>query len=247
MPIDLYDIFFSGTIMEGQNEAEVKAKVGRIFKAEGARLERLFSGQPIRIKAGVDLDTAVKYRVTFRDAGALVDIKPSDTSTDNGTQPPQSSGSQPPPQPAESHTGTDEISLLPPRTGSLEDFAEKVTPAPLPDISGLSMDQPGITLDETEPPPPVEINTEGLSDAIGSLEDYQLPVEPAEIPDISSITMDQPGSILDETEPPPPVEIDTEGLSAATGSLEDCHQEIEPVKIPDISAMEIASQEDETD
>lgn len=246
MPIELYDIFFSGAIMEGHNEAEVKNQVGRIFKAEGARLERLFSGQPIRIKAGVDLDTAMKYRVKFREGGALVDIKPSGTPADTGAQPPQSSGSQPP-QPAESHTGTDDISLLPPRTGSLEDCAEKVTPAPLPDISGLSMDQPGITLDETEPPPPVEINTEGLSDVIGSLEDCQLPVEPAELPDISGITMEQPGITLDETEPPPPVEIDTAGLSASIGSLEDCHQEIEPVKIPDISAMEIVSPEEETE
>ncbi|MFC1683970.1 hypothetical protein ACFL0R_00655 [Pseudomonadota bacterium] len=247
MPIDLYDIFFSGTIMEGHNEAEVKTKVGRIFKAEGARLERLFSGQPIRVKAGVDLDTAVKYRVTFRDAGALVDIKPSDAPADTGTQTTQSSSSQPPPQPAESHTSTDEISLLPPRTGSLEDCAEKVAPAPLPDISGLSMDRPGITLDETEPPPPVEINTEGLSDVIGSLEDCQQPVEPAELPDISGITMEQPGIILDETEPPPPVEIDTEGLSSSIGSLEDCQQQVEPVEIPDTSAMDIVSPEDETD
>jgi hypothetical protein len=222
MAIEQYDVFFSGAIMEGRDETEVRTKVGQLFKASGGQLERLFSGQPVRIKASVDLDTAVKYRVAFRDAGALVDIKPAATSDDKKAAP-QATPSPASPGATPTAPETEEIELLPPRTGSLIDCAQKVTPAPIPDISSISMDEAGVTLDETAPPPPLEIDTSELSAETGSLEDYQQPVEPAQIPDISGITASEPN----------------------TGSLEDCYQPVEPAKIPDISAIELADSEEE--
>jgi hypothetical protein len=227
MSIELYDVFFSGAIMEGQDAARVKERVGQIFKAKGEQLERLFSGKPIRIKAGVDLDTAVKYRVTFRDAGALVDIQPSDSSAEPPkkapTQATPTEEMQPPATQAAAPPHEEEPDLLPARTGSLIDCAKEVTPAPIPDISGMDMDQPGTILDEHEPPPPAEFNTEGLSASTASLEDCRQEVEPAEIPDISGLTATEPN----------------------TGSLEDCRQEVEPAKIPDISGLDFATSDDE--
>ena len=76
MSLDTYDVYFSGATLKDADPAEAKRKVGAIFKLEGEKLERLFSGKPIPIKRGVDMDQAVKYRVAFRDAGALVDIVP---------------------------------------------------------------------------------------------------------------------------------------------------------------------------
>lgn len=226
MPIEQYDVFFSGAIMEDQDAAEVKERVGRIFKAKGEQLERLFSGKPIRIKAGVDLDTAVKYRVTFRDAGALVDIKPAGSAAPEPPQkiPAQPAPASPTPPPAANTEAAhaEDITLLPPRTGSLEDCRQEVEPAEIPDISGMSMDQPGITLDEHEPPPPAEFNIEGLSAVTGSLEEYRQEVEPAEIPDISGLS----------------------ATEANTGSLEDCRQEVEPAEIPDISGLDIVPVEE---
>lgn len=226
MSIELYDVYFSGAIMEDQDAAQVKERVGQIFKAKGEQLERLFSGKPIRIKAGVDLDTAVKYRVTFRDAGALVDIKPSDSSAEPPKKAPAQAApaKEPQPQAPQTAVSPDEEAptLLPPNTGSLIDCAKEVTPAPIPDISGLDMDQPGTVLDEHEPPPPAEFNTEGLSASTGSLEDCRQEVEPAEIPDISGLTATEPN----------------------TGSLEDCRQEVEPAEIPDISGLDFVPSEE---
>ena len=68
-----YDVYFSGACLKSADPAEVKRKIGAIFKLEGEKLERLFSGVPVPIKRGVDMDRAVKFRVTFfpgRDAGA---------------------------------------------------------------------------------------------------------------------------------------------------------------------------------
>lgn len=224
MPIDQYDIFFTGTIIEGQDEAEVRIKVGQIFKASGDKLDRLFSGEPIKIKSGVDLDTASKYRVAFREAGALIDIKPVGSKPSPKPAPVVKPSAKPTPAPAPEQQPAiteSEITLSAPNTGSLIDCAEEVTPAPIPNIDNLSM---------------TEANT-------GSLIDCTQEVEPEPIPDISGISMDNAGAILDETESPPPAEIDTSQLSAEppnTGSLEDCYQPPEPVEIPDISNMKIA-------
>jgi len=233
MSTDTFDIFFSGQIMEGQNETEVRKKVGHIFKANEKQLERLFSGQAIKIKSGVDLDNAVKYRVAFRNAGALIDIKPTTAANPKTEAQPQAASSQPSetstqpqgtagqplasaePQPAEK----DEIELLPPQTGSLIDCAAEVIPAAIPNIDGLNFDDTDEPLDKTEPPPPANIDTQNLTLNPASLE-----------------------TVLDETEPPPPANIDTSSMElnpANTGSLEDCQQAVEPAEIPDISALEM--------
>ncbi|MFC1601941.1 hypothetical protein ACFL3U_00045 [Pseudomonadota bacterium] len=231
MSTEKFDILFSGQIMEGQDEAEVRTKVGHIFKANEKQLERLFSGQAVKIKSGVDLDSAVKYRVAFRNAGALIDIKPATAASPETTAQPQAAASQPSEAAAQSQDAAsqpsaapqpaakDEIELLPPKTGSLIDCASAVTPAAIPNIDGLDFDSTDAPLDKTEPPPPADIDTQNLT------------LNPAD-----SETM------LDETAPPPPADIDTNDLDlnpANTGSLEDCQQVVEPAEIPDISALEM--------
>ncbi len=212
MSTERFDIFFSGKIIEGQAEDEVRTKVGRIFKANEKQLERLFSGQTIKIKSGVDLDNAVKYRVAFRDAGALIDIKPAATDNAPATPQPQTSATQSP-------SAKDEVELLPPMTGSLIDCAAEVIPATIGNIDNLDFGRQTGPLDETEPPPPANIDTHDLT--------------------LNSANSE---SMLDEKEPPPPANINTDDLAlnpANTGSLEDCQQVVEPAKIPDISALEV--------
>ena len=195
MSTERYDIFFSGKIIEGQDDAEVRTKIGQMFKAGPQQLERLFSGKPIKVKSGIDLDNAVKYRVAFRDAGALVDIKPAASDAEASPQQPapsESAESKPdtPAKAAPPPTEAEDIILLPPNTGSLIDCAPEVIPTPIPDISGIDVANVGATIDESEPPPPANIDTEGLTlnpARTGSLEDCQEPVESLEIPDISAL------------------------------------------------------------
>ena len=69
-----YDIAFSGECLEGFAEQDVRAAVGKLFKADDATLARLFSGKPQRIKRNVDRATALKYQKAMNNAGARVSI-----------------------------------------------------------------------------------------------------------------------------------------------------------------------------
>lgn len=242
MNTDSYDVYFSGACLKTADPAEVKRKIGALFKLEGEKLDRLFSGKPTPIKRDVDMDQAVKFRVTFRDAGALVDIVPSGQPAPiaKPAPPPRPAAEDLPSKPVAAENGaltladgplpaaeSDQAPAIPiPDFGlsaandfNLSDCTPVVTPAPIPDISELDLDLPGVTLDEHPDPAPLEIDTEGLTlddtDAPladetqiqppridteslslsapreGSLEAYQLPVEPAPLPNIDHLKLDE--------------------------------------------------------
>lgn len=69
-----YDIYFRGEVLPGANDAEVKAAIAKIFKANDAKLAQLFSGKVNTIKKAVDKATAAKYQQAFKKAGAKVVI-----------------------------------------------------------------------------------------------------------------------------------------------------------------------------
>jgi hypothetical protein len=198
MPAQLFDIFFSGKIIEGHDPAEVKERIRRIFNAQDDQLQRLFSGEPVRIKGGADEEEASKYRVKFRDAGALVEIKLAQKAATDG---------DPAATPAVAETSTadekdDGLTLLPPNTGSLIDCAREVEPQEIPDISSLALSPEGTLIDESEQAPPADIDTSELTVGpaqSGTLEDCQQPVEPYPIPDISDLQME---SSEEEDQPP---------------------------------------------
>ncbi len=256
MTDERFDIYFSGKVLPDNELETVKQKVGALFNANAAVLDQLFSGKAVKIKKSVDMDTAIKYRVKFRDIGAIVEIRPS--SVPASTVPAQTEAPQPPanntsaseaekpatlsqsvqtdrPSALESSLAipgsiidetpavppaqfsTDEFELGPANQGSLEEFAETVIPAPIPDISALDISASEEPLDTTQPPAPLEVDT-------------------------SSMHIDAFAGPLDDTPPPAPAEIDTSSLTAAapnTGSLEEFDSRPEPVPLPDISKLEM--------
>ncbi|MES9899629.1 MAG: hypothetical protein ABW148_11475 [Sedimenticola sp.] len=176
----LYDLFFSGEIMEDRDPNEVRSNIARIFKMDEEKLGHLFSGTPVKIKGEVDQDTAIKYRVAFRNVGALVDIRPCNSSVTTKSSTP---------------AATEEVSLLPPRTGSLADFAVEKEPVVIPDITGINLAPAGSELDQTPSPATAEIDTSGLTlnpPNSGSLEDCHIEPKPTPIPDISELKLDDP-------------------------------------------------------
>jgi hypothetical protein len=197
MPAQLFDIFFSGQIMEGQDPAEARERIRRLFNAKDDQLQRLFSGEAVRIKGGVDEEEASKYRVAFRDAGALIEIKLAQALAPD---------SAPAAAPTEAGIASEKedssgLTLLPPNTGSLIDYAPEIDPQEIPDISALNLSPEGTLIDESEETPPAEIDTGDLTVSpaqSGSLEDCRQPVEPYPIPDISNLEMELP-----EEENPP--------------------------------------------
>jgi len=184
MPTQCYDIFFSGKTVEGTDPAEVKENLGKIFNMGNEQLEYLFAGNSVKVKGGVDQETAIRYRVAFRDAGALVEIQSADPVTDSAHTTPSVT-------PENQTLG--KMALLPPRTGSLIDCAPKIQPAPLPDISELSLASPGTLLDESPSPearPMIDTGNLELAPAnTGTLEDCQTRKEPAILPDISQLSI----------------------------------------------------------
>jgi hypothetical protein len=242
MTDETYDVYFSGAIIKDSDPAEVKRKIGAVFKLQGDKLDRLFSGEPIPIKKGIDMDRAIKFRVTFRDAGGLVDIVPS------GAPAPTAKPS-PSPRPreasrvvaAQAPSGSSELTfasgpmeaaaddsditpiavpdyeLSSAQDFDLSDCAPEVEAAEIPDISAMDMDKPGIIIDESPQPEPLEIDT-------------------------SALDLDQPGVTLIEETPPEPPEIDTTALTVSPpnqGSLEDCQSPVEPAPIPNIDHLDV--------
>lgn len=180
MPVQRYDIYFSGKIIEKADLTTVKQKIAALFNAGDRQLEYLFSGASVKIKNNVDQDTAIQYRVAFRDAGALVEIRSADPV--NAAQPDVNSN----------NVGRAEttMTLLPPNTGSLIDCAPTIKPAEIPNTDSLTLANSGAMLDECPTPPPFQIDTSELSLApanSGTLEDYQSQKEPVHLPDISQL------------------------------------------------------------
>jgi hypothetical protein len=75
MAEQLFEVAFSGKIMEGANPDEVKARVGKIFNADAAMLAQLFSGKRVTIKKNIDKATAAKYKTALNRAGAQCEVK----------------------------------------------------------------------------------------------------------------------------------------------------------------------------
>lgn len=76
---DLYDVVFEGRIDPGKKLERVKSRLRSSLQVDEEQLERLFSGESITIRKGVDLDTAEKYKKVFLRAGALCNIRPATT------------------------------------------------------------------------------------------------------------------------------------------------------------------------
>ena len=211
MSFETYDIYFSGKLIKGHDAEDVQKKIGMMFKLQGPKLDQLFSGQPMPIKRGVDMDQAVKYRVAFRDAGALIEIRPVETPR----QPPTSASEQ-----IKQPDTEEPLTLSPPNSFDLSDCATPVVPQVIPDITKLELEKPGVILDEHRPHAPLEIDTDALQldkpgvtldpsqpqppSVIdthdlelnpanqGSLEEFQQQVDPVALPNIDHLKFTEP-------------------------------------------------------
>lgn len=195
MSDQLYEVAFSGQISEGANADEVRAKLGKMFNADDAKLDQLFSGKRIVIKKNIDQATAAKYRTALNRAGAECEVKPlggaaAATPTPVAEKPaaePGSAESAPAAAPAQSFESQ---------------YDGEVAPPPQTDPLGITGDQ-------------IE-DLEASIAPVGSelKNDYSEPDEP-DI-DITGLDVAPVGSDLGsskkEPDPPPP---DTSGISLA--------------------------------
>jgi hypothetical protein len=70
-----YNVYFAGQVLEGQDAAGVRGRLGQLFKADDATLDKLFSGRTQLVKRDCDKATALKYKQAMEQAGAAPLIK----------------------------------------------------------------------------------------------------------------------------------------------------------------------------
>jgi len=158
-----FHIVFTGQLVKGSDLATVKINLGKIFKMDAARVEKLFSGQAVVLKKDADQATAMKFRAVLKQAGAECELRPVE-----GAESPTPSS---PPEPRSTSSAAPETRQQPEQTGDLEtvgtirtggtgfsgafsvaevgaemDNSDKAPPPPAPDVSHLSMAQAGEVL-----------------------------------------------------------------------------------------------------
>lgn len=69
-----FDLVFRGQLAKGFDPETAKKNLGQLFKISTAKVEALFSGKPVTLKRGLSAESANKYRVAIKKAGALVEL-----------------------------------------------------------------------------------------------------------------------------------------------------------------------------
>ncbi|MCP4389053.1 MAG: hypothetical protein GY802_12215 [Gammaproteobacteria bacterium] len=202
MSDQLFEVAFSGQVSDGANPDEVKARVGKMFNADDAKLVQLFSGKRIVIKKSVDQATANKYLTALNRAGAECEIAPMGGSA-AAIAVAESSPAAAEPAPVAEAPAAAQLDAAAPVSQEYESSYEgEVAPPPQTDPLGITGDQ---------------IEDLAISMApVGSelQDDYQEPEEP-DI-DITGFDIAPVGSELSTTkkedDPPPP---DISGITLA--------------------------------
>lgn len=237
-----FDVYFLGKVMEGHDLEQVKSKISEKFKVFDYKLEHMFSGNAVRVKADVDVTLAGKYREIFRELGALVDIVPAGEPVEL-IEKAASIAAHP------ESADEEEFELLPAKSGSLIDTAPDEVPSQIPDTDAFGLSPPGALLPEAHPESPLELDIshmETLPLDSGPVEHFAEQDEDMAIPDTSHLQAADPAGEnlvveLEEQEAQPLPDIShLDAAPANTGSLEDCKEEKEPTPIPDLSKISIS-------
>ena len=189
----LFEVAFCGQISDGANLDEVKARVGKMFKADDAKLAQLFSGKRIVIKKNIDQATAAKYKTALNRAGAECEVNPI-----GGAAPAAVAAvATPVAAPAESNAVA-----TPPSVQFEAAYDGEVEPPPQTDPLGITGDQ-------------IEDLAVSIAPIGSELQDAHTEPEEPQI-DITGLDIAPVGSDISATkkdsEPPPP---DTSGITMA--------------------------------
>jgi len=225
-----YRLVFRGEVLEGQQKADVKERLGATLKVEGARLDAMFTGKAVVIRKDADTDTAARFQIAFKRAGARLRVLPVAIEAEEPVEAPVVEAARPPMEPAAADDPGG-FRLAPVGALMIEPRPEPVPPtvdlshltlasagerlsAPVaveavaPDVSHLSVAAPGTTLAEpsAESAPAVEAPTWKIAQ-VGSLLARRAPEVESPV-DVEALGFElaPPGAILDDAEhaPPPP-------------------------------------------
>ncbi len=215
-----YNIYFAGQLMEGHALPEVRASIAKLFKADQATLDKLFSGKAQLVKRECDKATALKYKQAFEQAGARPIIKAADSAGQGRVIAAEASTT-----PGAAMTAAERIAAL----------------AEAPDMGGYPAGNARPAQAGTGAASPAP---EGLGLAPEGTEVLR-PEERAEQViqqiDTSALELAGSGRRLSEAPPPPPPAPDTSHLStAAVGEMLPTLPSGDPPLDPDTSAIDLS-------
>ena len=208
----LYDIYFSGELVEGFDRATVAQNLGQLFKADEDTVARLLSGKPQRLKRGLDKAGALKYKKVLAAAGAKISIKSGDPVAPSAETTPavasetpviaaaasDDSEATPSSTPGQSHENEalKEISLAPAGSDVLRENERRVIEAADVDTSAIQLESPflepePVAKEEALPPPDTShLSTAAVGEDIPHLVDEREQLDP----DISHIDLAPEGA-----------------------------------------------------
>lgn len=216
MSEEKFDLMFSGELVPGYELAQVKKNIQLLFRIDAAKTEILFSGRAIALKKGLDAETANKYRVAIKKAGARVAVS---TSEANAAKPQPATAEKTRP------TVPPDVPVAPGFSGdrAVQSPAQPVPRAPMEvpkyEIADAGADM--LPLEYRLPLPEVDIDVSALSVAPqeGNLvregEIARPKVTPVNVPDMEVAPVGSDVLKPEERPKVSPVEVDVSGLSVA--------------------------------
>ena len=206
-------VVFRGRLVAGADPAQVRSSFTKLFNIDAERVEKMFSGQPVIIKKGLDAAAAAKYQAALAKAGAVVEVLDATATpavavqTTNAPLPAAMATPLPVAAPAAITSGSARLDPV---------AARAAPPAALrgtPQALATSMAEPGVVLVEAQPVPAAAIDVGHLSLAeVGvTLVDYAPPAAPQY--DLSAFTLAPPGTVLIEPRTGATPQFDLSGLS----------------------------------
>jgi len=257
-----YNVYFAGQVQEGCDRSSVRDKLAKIFNADQATLEKLFSGRAQLIKRDCDQATALQYRDAMERAGAIPIVKLTDTAAATKKTAPArtltaaekiaalaaapdanlySSGASGAALQTAHQAAVDEPGGIALAAAGTEVLRAEERAAPIVrevDTSGLAVDTAAKRLSEEAPPPPAAPDTRHLSmgdvgDTIPNLPRFTAPLSPV----IDGLALSAPGTDFSDcvSPEPPALQLDLSALDVlppGTALLEERYRSREQGAVP---------------
>jgi hypothetical protein len=191
--MELFDIYFTGKLVEGIDSGQAKQNFAQLFKTEPSQVEKLFNGKPQLLKRGCSKSEAIKYKTALHKAGLLVAFKAHQTPA---AKPPSKDVQEAP----ATHTTKTEgsLTLAPAGSDVLRDSEKHVFIEANIDLSSIQLSSPFSQVEEPEKETPLAPDISHLSTAaVGEdlLVDKPEPASPPPM-DLDQFTVAEPGADL---------------------------------------------------
>lgn len=70
-----YTVVFTGRLVAGRDEAQVRVQLAELFKTNDEGVDRLFDKAPVAIKKNIERDTALRYKAAVEKIGVLCEMQ----------------------------------------------------------------------------------------------------------------------------------------------------------------------------